>query len=245
MSKIVFRTLDVFEAFARARKPLSLTELARQLDIPASSCHDVVSALESRGYLYELRPRAGYYPTARLFEIARGIHENDPVTERAEPLLQQLSQDLNASVSLSKAKGLQLTYLVVCNPPGPLRYSVQVGATARNLYATSAGKALLGSLPPQEQEAYLQTIELKPMTPHTHTSRERLLEDVRESEARGWYISREESVEDALTLSARFEWGGVTYCVTAAGVRNQMERRLEQAVQSIRDCARQLQSGGF
>ena len=70
MSKIVYRTLDVFEVFAQQKRPLSLTELVRQLDIPVSSCHDVVRALEERGYLYEVRPRGGYYPTSRLFELS-------------------------------------------------------------------------------------------------------------------------------------------------------------------------------
>lgn len=243
MSKIVFRTLDVFEAFAQAKRPLSLTELAKQLGIPASSCHDVLGALLERGYLYELKPRAGYYPTARLFELARTIHDNDPVTERAQPVLRQLSLALNASVSLGKASGLQLIYLVVCNPPDPLRFSVQVGSSARNLYATSAGKALLGGLPPEEQAAYLHSIELKPMTAYTQTSPERLLQELRESEKRGWYVNREESVEDALTVSTRFEWGGVNYVITAAGTLKRMDRQFELAVQAIRQSAQQLASG--
>lgn len=243
MSKIVFRTLDVFEAFASARKPLSLTELGRLLDIAPSSCHDVLHALEERGYLYEVRPRGGYYPTARLFEVARVIHANDPVTERAEPVLQALSSELNASVSLGKAKGMQLTYLVVCNPPDPLRFSVVVGATARNLYATSAGKALLGSLPPAEQRAYLDSIELEPMTPFTITSRERLLEELKASEARGWYVNREESVEDALTISARFVWSDTIYIVTAAGTLNRMERQFDRAVEALLATTRALQNG--
>lgn len=243
MSKIVFRTLDVFEAFAEARRPLSLTELGRQLDIPASSCHDVVHALETRGYLYEVRPRGGYYPTARLFHLARTLLEHDPITERAEPVLQRLSLDLSASVSLGKARGLQLTYLVVCNPPDPLRFSVVVGSEVRNLYATSAGKAVLGSLPPAQQAAYLEGTELQPMTPHTLTSREAVLADLAVSGERGWYVNREESVEDALTVSTRFEWNGALYVITAAGTLNRMERQFDHAVQALRDAAAHLQAG--
>jgi IclR family acetate operon transcriptional repressor len=37
MSKIVERTLDVFEMFAAEKRPLSLTDMARLLDIPISS----------------------------------------------------------------------------------------------------------------------------------------------------------------------------------------------------------------
>ena len=63
MSKIVDRTLDFIELFARERKPLSLSEISRSLAIPVSSCHDVLQALRARGYIYEVGPRAGFYPT--------------------------------------------------------------------------------------------------------------------------------------------------------------------------------------
>ncbi len=66
MSKIVDRTLDLLELFAEEKRPLSLSDIARLLKIPISSCHDVLQAMQARGYLYELAPRAGYYPTLRL-----------------------------------------------------------------------------------------------------------------------------------------------------------------------------------
>ena len=84
MSKIVGRTLDFLEVFADQKRPLSLSEIARLLEIPASSCHDVIQALQERGYIYELAPRGGYYPTLRIFEVAKIIAAYDPVVLRAE-----------------------------------------------------------------------------------------------------------------------------------------------------------------
>ena len=95
MSKIVNRTLDVFEAFAERREPLLLTDLMKVLDIPLSSCHDMVRALEQRGYLYEVRHRSGYYPTARLLDVARAIVDHDPVSVRAAPVLERLKRDFD------------------------------------------------------------------------------------------------------------------------------------------------------
>lgn len=243
MSKIVNRTLDFFEAFAEQKRPLLLTDLVNLLDIPLSSCHDVVRALEERGYLYEVRPRGGYYPTARLYTVARTIVENDVVALRAAPVLDRLSQTLGASASLAKAKGNQLTYLAVAEPPSPLRFAVTVGSNARNLYATSAGKAFLGSLPEPERKALVSSMALTPLTPATITSKTRLLQDIRESEARGWFMNREESVEDALTLSARFAWSGSIYVVTVAGTLTRMERQLDRAVDLLLTAARELGEG--
>lgn len=57
------RTLQIFEAYAERRVPLTLSELARLLDMPVSSCAKLIKTLQGRGYLYEIGPRKAYYPT--------------------------------------------------------------------------------------------------------------------------------------------------------------------------------------
>lgn len=245
MSKIVNRTLDFFEAFADARRPLSLTDLTRLLGVPLSSCHDLVRALEERGYLYEVRARGGFYPTARLYDVARVIADNDPVVLRAKPVLDRLAAELNASASLAKAKGMQVTYLAVSLPADPLRFTVSVGSNARNLYATSVGKAVLASLPEAERAALVSTLALTPLTRSTITSRPRLLADLRAGEARGWFVNREESVEDALTLSARFDWRGSLYVVTVAGTLKRMARQQAHAVKALLQATRELAAADY
>ena len=240
MSKIVYRTLDVFEAFAARKTPLSLTELMNILDVPLSSCHDVVHALENRGYLYEVRPRGGYYPTARLFAIAKTIVDNDPIAQRAEPILQAICNEYKVSAWLGKAKGAQVTYLVVCSSSDPLSYKVAVGDKSRSLYATSSGKAVLASLPLDEQKKILAGIDLLPLTAATLTTRTALLKDLQLSEERGWFMNREESVEDALAVSARFEWSGSIYTITAAGSVKRVDRQLPKIVKAVQAAARML-----
>jgi DNA-binding IclR family transcriptional regulator len=46
MSKIIDRTPDFIELFGKERRPLSLSEIANLLDIPISSCQDVVQAMQ-------------------------------------------------------------------------------------------------------------------------------------------------------------------------------------------------------
>lgn len=240
MSKIVNRTLDVFELFAQQKRPLLLTDLMKLLDIPLSSCHDVVRALQERGYLHEIRPRGGFYPTARLLDVARTIIDHDPVSQRAGPILDRLSHALGASASLALARGTEVTYLAVSLPQDPLRFTVSVGSRVRNLYATSAGKAFLGSLVPEERAGLVGTLELTPLTRATITSREVLLADIEAGEARGWFENREESVEDALTLSRRLDWHGALYILTVAGTLKRMERQFETVILALEEAAREL-----
>ena len=56
--KLVARTLDLFELFAAEQRPLPLTELARLLNVPVSSCLALARTLVSRGFK-RVRPLHG------------------------------------------------------------------------------------------------------------------------------------------------------------------------------------------
>src|SRR3546814_9656544 len=71
--KTALRVIEIIEIFAREAKPLSLSELARHLDAPVSSCLALLRTLTSLGYLYEAGRRQGYYPTGRLLAMAKQI----------------------------------------------------------------------------------------------------------------------------------------------------------------------------
>ena len=134
MSKNVDRTLDFIELFARERKPLSLSEISRSLAIPVSSCHDVLQALRARGYIYEVGPRAGFYPTTSLLNLASSIAQYDPIVERAEIVLKKLRDDVDELVSLAVAADAKATYLLVFEPSHSLRFLVEVGSEVRSLH---------------------------------------------------------------------------------------------------------------
>lgn len=234
MSKIVDRTLDFIELFAEQRRPLSLSEISRLLAIPVSSCHDVIQALLARGYLYELGARGGFYPTLRLHKLSTTIASHDPVLQRADIALRALCEAIDESVSLAKADGMHLRYLAVYEPTQPLRFAVRVGDPVRALHATSAGKAFLGSLPPDALRRALEAIDFRPFTARTIVDRGELEADLRRGARRGWFLNQEESVEGATTLSAHFPWSGATYVVTVAAPTARIRPRLEDVAARVR-----------
>lgn len=243
MSKIVDRTLDFIELFAAERRPLSLSDISRLLNIPASSCHDVLRALLARGYLYEIGPRAGFYPTVRLFDLAKVITDHDPILQRAEVLLRKVRDTIDESVSLAKAGKTSATYLLVFEPSHPLRFMVHVGNNVRSLHATSVGKAYLGGLPAEKFEAYLKTAKLTPMTQKTIRTKPELQQDIEQSQRRGYFLNREESVEDATAVSGNFRWNGANYIVTIAGPSSRMGGKLDQAIKLVLEASRMLGGG--
>jgi DNA-binding IclR family transcriptional regulator len=227
MSKIVERTLDFLELFADRKRPLSLSEIARSLNLPISSCHDVLQALEDRGYVYELAPRSGYYPTLRLLDIATTVANHDPVILRADIVLKQLRDAVDESVLLCKTTGRSATYLLSFEPSHSLRFTVKVGEHVRSLHATSAGKVQLASWDAADLDAFLKTAKLNALTPRTITGKAALKAEIEAGRERGWFSNLEESQPGVVTLSAPFSWSGATYIVTIAGPASRLEGRTE------------------
>lgn len=240
VSKIVDRTLDFFEMFAEQRRPLALSEIARLLDIPISSCHDVVHALIRRGYMYETATRAGFYPTVRVLKLAETIVEHDPILIRAEAVVEELRSRLRETVALAKASRLDLTYVLVRECDHQLRFSVKEGAAVRSLYATSAGKCLLGTLTAAELDSFLERVELVPLTPRTITDKALLRKDIALGNERGWFLNDEESSLDAQTLSARFRWRSSIYVLTIAGPISRIASKRDEAVKLLLEACRKL-----
>jgi DNA-binding IclR family transcriptional regulator len=228
----VERVLDIFEAFDKARKPLSLTDLAEMTNIPKSSCHAIVGTLTARGYLYSLtRPRA-LYPTRRFFDLARSILDNDPFVERVMPMLERLRDASRETVILGKRQGDAVIYLQVLESPHPIRYSARPGEF-KPLHSSAIGKALLGSLKEAELRAMVAGRPLPAITGATLTDEETLVADILESRRRGYFLTRGENVPDVWALSAFLTINSETLAVAIAGPRHRMEGNVMEHAQLL------------
>src|SRR5690606_14346144 len=155
------------EIFAREGKPLSLTELSRQLDAPVSSCLGLVRTLAGLGYLYETTRRQGYYPTGRLLAMAQRIARADPVLEKVGPTLAALRDAVTETVVLAKlSSNGEVIYLEVMLSPHPISYVADPGAQ-RHLHSNSLGKALLSMMGDEERRKLLQGRKLERFTERT------------------------------------------------------------------------------
>jgi DNA-binding IclR family transcriptional regulator len=241
VSKIVERTLDFLELFARQKRPLSLSDISRLLNIPFSSCHDVLQALQERGFIYEVAPRGGYYPTLRMFETGRVIAENDPVLLRAEHTLRELRDAYDETVLLAKITGLRGTYLISLDSSQPLRVQLKVGDVVTSLHAASGGKTILGSLSDEELDKVLEEIELNRFTAQTVTDKASLRQIVEDGRRRGYYVNNGESIEGLTTVSIPVRWQKCRYIMTLAAPTARLQSRIEETAAAMQAAGRKLE----
>lgn len=214
-SRSSLRALEVFEAFRDARRPLSLSEVARMTNTPISTCHGVFKALEQRGFLYFGSGRDAY-PTRRLWDMAQEINTHDPVALRLEPALTQLRDEVDETVILGVRHGDTVLYLLVLESSKAIRYSSQAGEH-KPLHSSSIGKVLLGAMPPGELDAWMRANPLQKITARTIVSASRLKADLAASRTRGYFTTHGENVSDVMAIAAPLRMGASTFGVAIAG----------------------------
>ncbi|KZD08387.1 IclR family transcriptional regulator [Oceanibaculum pacificum] len=221
--KTAARTLDLLEIFAKARAPLSLTEIAQRINAPISSCHSLVRTLQSRGYVYILDHRKRVYPTKRLLTIAQAIARHDPLLEKLTPILEGLMKATGETVLLGKRQGDQITYLEVIEGSHIVRYTSSPG-DLKPLHSSAIGKSLLGQMEAAELAALLARLKLPRVTENTVTDAKALTEELDASRARGWYQTLGENIVDVMAISISRHLLDETLGVALAGPIARMQQ---------------------
>lgn len=240
--KSAVRVLDLLEAFAQVRRPMSLSEIAAHIGAPMSSCHGLVRTLQARGYLYATVRRL-VYPTRCLFDVARTILEHDPILERIEPELASLRDATGETVILGKREGRAVVYLEVVEGTRTIRYTARPGER-KPLHSSAIGKALLGALPERALDGLLAELELPRVTARTLTERHAVAADVRAGRRRGYFVTRGENVADVMAVAICLTVNDEPYGIAVAGPLQRMEPRLEEVAARLAGTRRALSCEG-
>lgn len=190
--KTALRTLSIFEAFAELKAPLSLTDLARHVESPVSSCHGLLRTLKAKGYVYLLHDRRRYYPTRRLLNLARQISAHDQIVEKLVPLMETLRERTAETIILAMRQDDEILYLHVLESPQTIRYAAYPG-DRKPLHSSALGKAFLGEQSDEALAGFLKGRKLKRITDATITSPDRLIGDIQRARKRGYFMTRNEN----------------------------------------------------
>lgn len=233
------RSLDIFEIFGAARKPLSLSEIARTIGAPVSSCHLLLRTLLDCGYLYSFGRRKLYYPTRRLYDVACSIAAPDTLIEEMRPTLESLAGRSGETVILGKRQGDAVLYLEVLESTSTVRYTARAGEY-KPLHSSAIGKALLGAQAPDELDAWLRSHALQRVTPATLTNAAQLKANLQQGRKRGYFVTRGENVADVMAVASSFSLAGEVFGVAIAGPLKRMEPMLARHAEQLGTAVKRL-----
>jgi IclR family transcriptional regulator, acetate operon repressor len=219
--------LDIFEYFARTRKPASLAEVADHFGWPRSSTFNLLSTLAEKGYLYEPRPRAGYYPTPRWLALATTISEAEPLPAWTHALIAELSLETGETTALVAPAGTMAVFIDVVEPSTPIRYFAQIGHRVP-IHATASGRALLLQYSPEERNALYRKIEFKQYGTTTPISIDAVEAELRRSVERGYCQSFGDFSRDLGGGAMPLPIGDRRLSIVVAGPEFRVRPRIEE-----------------
>lgn len=147
------RGLDILRCYRPGEISLSNTEIARRTSIPKPTVSRLTYTLTQLGYLSYVSSLGQYRLAGGVLALGYAMLSNIEVRHIAQQAMQELAQDVGASVALAVRDRLEMIYVENCRTTA--RISLYLGVGSRIPLATTAiGKALL-SITPESDYNYL------------------------------------------------------------------------------------------
>ncbi len=178
----VERALAVLEILADAPEPLGVNEIARRLDVSASSASRLLGTLGNHGLVERVATTGRYRLGVRLLQLGTHVLQRLDIRAIARPILEQVAVATGETATLSlPAAGEGVTVDHV-----PSRRSVRSAALVGRpsvAHATAVGKVVLAF---GEGREVVIADQLKAFTPDTITDPVVLETTVHEVRKHGW-----------------------------------------------------------
>jgi len=138
--------LDILELLARHDAPLTLSQIAEELQRSVSELFRMVDTLVHRGFVAPSESGDGFELTNKLFELGVTRTATRTLLEKALPGMRKLTQLIHQSCHLAVASNAHMVVIARMEAPGNQGYSVRVGYR-RTLVESTSGLVLYAFQP--------------------------------------------------------------------------------------------------
>ena len=153
--KSAARALDILDALATKRQPMTATEIGLALGYPKSSMSMLLRSLVTQGYLSVSGRDQAYFPTLKVARLGDWVAGALIGSERLLQVLEELRTATGETVTLTGAMDLQMRCLHALVGTHPIALQVEEGVRFPML-GTAIGAAWLAAQPTELAGQYLE-----------------------------------------------------------------------------------------
>lgn len=185
------RAFRIIEIIAKADRPLSLTEIVDQIELPKQTVHRLLKQLESAWLVTRTMPDRHYECSARVRQMAVDMLMTAGPAAARRAILQELADRVQETCNLSISSGDNIVYLDRIETNWPQRFVLSPGSRVP-YHCTASGKLLLSLLPKQQREHLLKQLPLRSSTGQTITDLDQLRQELAEARKNRLSFNNEE-----------------------------------------------------
>lgn len=174
--------LSIIEAFSAERPKLSISEAAEIAQLDRATARRCLLTLAELGYAaYDGK---FFTVTPKVLRLGTGCLASMPLPRIVQPFLDQLSEDIGQSTSVSILDDTEIVYVARAAQRRVMSIALMPGSRLP-AYCTSMGRVLLASRSLEDRRAFLERSDIVARTPMTLTDIDALMAEIEETAARG------------------------------------------------------------
>lgn len=238
-NKTVVKSMQILTLFLNHPK-LSFNEMMIYSDLPKTSLHRMVVSLEEMGFL--TKDGDGNYSLGLIFlQFGQLVSERLDIRTIAYPVMKELRDEVEEAVNLIIRDADEAMYIEKVDTMQPVRLYTSIGRRSP-LYAGDS-RIILAHLPEEEQEAYIEKVELKSIAIGTISDKTILRQVLEESKKKGYTITSSELENYTKSVSAPIlnGKGQIVAGISVAGIEARFkEDRLPELIEKVMNAAKRI-----
>lgn len=181
--------MDVLNLFIEHAE-LTFQEIINLSGMPKTSVYRMLMSLEDMGFL-EKGSDAKYRLGLLFLKFGHLVSMRLDIRKIAYPLMVELHNDVKEAINLIVREGDEAIYIEKIDTKQKVRLYTAIGRRSP-LYAGACPRSILSFLPDSEIEAYLNSVELKPIANGTIIEKDKLYETIQHERREGCTMSHSE-----------------------------------------------------
>ncbi|SIQ92562.1 transcriptional regulator, IclR family [Rhizobium sp. RU35A] len=239
--------LRVIEAFGEAEPRLSISDVAKLTGLDRATARRCLLTLAELGYAdYDGK---FFTLTPRILRLGHAYLSATPLPHIVQPFLDQLSETVSQSASVSVLDGAEIVYVARASQRRVMSINLMPGSRLPAACA-SMGRVLLAALPEAEARALIGPAPLKAYTPRTKTDPEEVMAELAEVRGQGYAVIDQELELGLCSIAvpladargrvvAALNIGAPAAQVAAAGMADRYLPALQAVARQLRPLLRQ------
>lgn len=181
--------LQVIEAFGADHPKQSISEVAAKTGLDRATARRCLLTLHTLGYA-EFDGKF-FWLGARALRLGAGALSSMELPQVVQPWLDQLSEQIGQSTSVSILDGTEIVYVARAAQKRVMSIGLMPGSRLP-AHCTSMGRVLLAALPEAEARARIEASDLTPRTPRSLTDPAELMAALATVRTRGYALIDQE-----------------------------------------------------
>ena len=179
------KTVRILDLLAQTTTPLSGADIAKQLDLPRSSVHGLLGALQAVGLLRKTDERH-FVLGAHVMHWASGFLAQQDIVAEFHEAIARMPELEPYTLTLSTLSTDQVVYLACRNSQSPLGFTFRIGMQLPAVF-TATGKMMLSALSDTEVQTLLPLLP-PPYTDASVQNHQALTEELAACRAQGYAV---------------------------------------------------------